>query len=166
MTKPKGHGAIVDIFQSNIDPAIRRAAETMALIDPATGPKAAAPGKTNRHLYILSIMTAFLLPPTLVTGFFGMNTGGLPFAGCLSQGCSGRACTEASSSIDDRCDDLIAPPQAVASLPPPPPAAALQAADSPPCSLTPACCRLRLELKRDFTELLDNDFGRETGAGR
>ena len=23
-------------------------------------------------------MTAFLLPPTLVTGFFGMNTGGLP----------------------------------------------------------------------------------------
>ena len=27
------------------------------------------------------IMTAFLLPPTLVTGFFGMNTGGLPFAG-------------------------------------------------------------------------------------
>jgi DNA replication licensing factor MCM3 len=25
---------------------------------------------------------------------------------------------------------------------------------------------LRLELKRDFTELLDNDFGRETGAGR
>jgi zinc transporter len=34
----------------------------------------------NRHLYILSIMTAFLLPPTLVTGFFGMNTSGLPFA--------------------------------------------------------------------------------------
>ena len=37
--------------------------------------------ETNRHLYILSVMTAFLLPPTLVTGFFGMNTGGLPFAG-------------------------------------------------------------------------------------
>jgi zinc transporter len=37
--------------------------------------------ETNRHLYILSIMTAFMLPPTLVTGFFGMNTGGLPFAG-------------------------------------------------------------------------------------
>ena len=32
-------------------PAIRRAAETMALIDPATGPKANAPAKTNRHLY-------------------------------------------------------------------------------------------------------------------
>ncbi len=25
-------------------------------------------------------MTAFLLPPTLVTGFFGMNTGALPFS--------------------------------------------------------------------------------------
>jgi len=35
----------------------------------------------NRHLYLLSIMTAFLLPPTLVTGFFGMNTSGLPFTG-------------------------------------------------------------------------------------
>jgi zinc transporter len=37
--------------------------------------------ETNRHLYILSLMTAFLLPPTLVTGFFGMNTSNLPFAG-------------------------------------------------------------------------------------
>lgn len=36
--------------------------------------------ETNRHLYILSLMTAFLLPPTLVTGFFGMNTAQLPFA--------------------------------------------------------------------------------------
>ncbi|PDT85521.1 transporter [Sinorhizobium sp. BJ1] len=36
--------------------------------------------ETNRHLYILSLMTAFLLPPTLVTGFFGMNTGALPFS--------------------------------------------------------------------------------------
>ena len=35
--------------------------------------------ETNRHLYILSLMTAFLLPPTLVTGFFGMNTTALPF---------------------------------------------------------------------------------------
>ena len=36
--------------------------------------------ETNRHLYILSILTAFMLPPTLVTGFFGMNTSSLPFA--------------------------------------------------------------------------------------
>ncbi len=39
-----------------------------------------ASSETNRHLYILSLATAFLLPPTLVTGFFGMNTGNLPFA--------------------------------------------------------------------------------------
>ena len=32
-------------------PAIERAARTMALIDPATGPKAAPPRATNRHLY-------------------------------------------------------------------------------------------------------------------
>ena len=31
--------------------AIRRAAETMALIDPARGPRAAPPRKNNRHLY-------------------------------------------------------------------------------------------------------------------
>ena len=35
--------------------------------------------RTNSNLYILSLLTALLLPPTLVTGFFGMNTGGLPF---------------------------------------------------------------------------------------
>ncbi|HEY0223609.1 MAG TPA: CorA family divalent cation transporter [Pseudolabrys sp.] len=29
---------------------------------------------TNRRLYTLSILTACFLPPTLVTGFFGMNT--------------------------------------------------------------------------------------------
>ncbi len=36
--------------------------------------------RANRNLYFLSIMTALLMPATLVTGFFGMNTGGLPFA--------------------------------------------------------------------------------------
>jgi zinc transporter len=39
-----------------------------------------ASSETNRHLYILSLATAFLMPPTLVTGFFGMNTDNLPFA--------------------------------------------------------------------------------------
>ncbi len=34
---------------------------------------------TNRRLFTLSILTAYLLPPTLVTGFFGMNTKDLPF---------------------------------------------------------------------------------------
>lgn len=36
--------------------------------------------RTNQNLYILSIITALMLPATLVTGLFGMNTGGLPFA--------------------------------------------------------------------------------------
>lgn len=35
---------------------------------------------TNRRLFTLSVLTACLLPPTLVTGFFGMNTKDLPFA--------------------------------------------------------------------------------------
>ena len=33
---------------------------------------------TNRRLFTLSVLTACLLPPTLVTGFFGMNTKDLP----------------------------------------------------------------------------------------
>jgi len=36
--------------------------------------------RTNQNLYLLSILSAVLLPATLVTGFFGMNTGGLPLA--------------------------------------------------------------------------------------
>ncbi len=35
--------------------------------------------RTNQNLYILSILSALMLPATLVTGFFGMNTGGLPW---------------------------------------------------------------------------------------
>lgn len=34
---------------------------------------------TNRQLFTLSVLTACLLPPTLVTGFFGMNTKDMPF---------------------------------------------------------------------------------------
>ena len=34
--------------------------------------------RTNTNLYVLSIMTALMLPATLITGIFGMNTGGLP----------------------------------------------------------------------------------------
>jgi zinc transporter len=41
----------------------------------------ATTNRTNQNLYILSLLTALLLPPTLVTGFFGMNTGGMPFEG-------------------------------------------------------------------------------------
>lgn len=33
----------------------------------------------NRNLHTLAVLTAIFLPPTLVTGIFGMNTKGLPF---------------------------------------------------------------------------------------
>ncbi|MGH6861941.1 MAG: CorA family divalent cation transporter [Phyllobacterium sp.] len=36
--------------------------------------------QSNQFLYILSIMTAVLLPTTVISGLFGMNTGGLPLA--------------------------------------------------------------------------------------
>lgn len=36
--------------------------------------------RTNRHLYVLSMITALLLPPSLVVGVFGMNLHGLPLA--------------------------------------------------------------------------------------
>jgi zinc transporter len=34
---------------------------------------------TNRNLYILSIVTVFFLPISLISGIFGMNLGGLPW---------------------------------------------------------------------------------------
>ncbi|EHR02723.1 transporter [Bradyrhizobium sp. WSM471] len=34
--------------------------------------------QSNNHLHTLSIVTSLLLPPTLITGIFGMNTKGLP----------------------------------------------------------------------------------------
>lgn len=36
--------------------------------------------QSNRQLYTLSVLTALFMPPTLVTGFFGINTKGLPLA--------------------------------------------------------------------------------------
>jgi zinc transporter len=34
--------------------------------------------ESNRHLHALSVVTMLLLPPTLVSSMFGMNTKGLP----------------------------------------------------------------------------------------
>jgi zinc transporter len=34
---------------------------------------------TNRNIYFLSIVTALLLPISVITGIFGMNVGGLPY---------------------------------------------------------------------------------------
>ncbi len=35
--------------------------------------------KMNRNVYYLTMLSGIFLPLTLVTGFFGMNTGGLPY---------------------------------------------------------------------------------------
>jgi zinc transporter len=37
--------------------------------------------RTNQNLYLLSIITALMLPATLITGLFGMNTGGMILQG-------------------------------------------------------------------------------------
>lgn len=34
--------------------------------------------RVNQNVYLLSVLTALMAPATLVTGFFGMNTGGMP----------------------------------------------------------------------------------------
>ena len=39
--------------------------------------------QTNENVYLLSVITALFMPATLVTGFFGMNTSGLPFTSGL-----------------------------------------------------------------------------------
>jgi zinc transporter len=43
--------------------------------------------RTNENVYLLSVITALIMPATLVTGLFGMYTGGLP----LTQGATGTA---------------------------------------------------------------------------
>lgn len=35
--------------------------------------------ETNRQLYVLTILSTLLMPPTLISGIFGMNVKGLPF---------------------------------------------------------------------------------------
>ncbi|HWU04639.1 MAG TPA: CorA family divalent cation transporter [Novosphingobium sp.] len=37
--------------------------------------------RINQNLYLLSVMTALMMPATLITGYFGMNTGDLPLIG-------------------------------------------------------------------------------------
>jgi zinc transporter len=59
-----------------IDHDVGSLAERARLLIEEMGAKTAE--ITNRRLFIISVLTAFLLPPTLITGFFGMNTKDLP----------------------------------------------------------------------------------------
>jgi Mg2+ and Co2+ transporter CorA len=59
--------------------------------------------KTNSNLYFLSLMSALLLPATLVTGFFGMNTANLP----LSHGPIGTAGAAVAAGISSLATWLL-----------------------------------------------------------
>jgi zinc transporter len=60
-----------------LDHEIAAISERARLLQDEIGAKLAA--ATNRNLFVLTIVTAFLLPPTLVAGIFGMNFPDLPF---------------------------------------------------------------------------------------
>jgi Mg2+ and Co2+ transporter CorA len=60
-----------------LDHEIAAIQERSRLLQDEIAAKAAA--ETNRHLFVLTILTALLLPPTLVSGIFGMNVSDLPF---------------------------------------------------------------------------------------
>ena len=60
-----------------LDHEIAAIQERARLLQDESGAKLAA--ATNRNLYVLTIVTALLLPPTLVAGLFGMNFADLPF---------------------------------------------------------------------------------------
>jgi zinc transporter len=60
-----------------LDHEIAAIQERSRLLQDEIGAKLAA--ETNRHLFALSMVTVFLLPPTLVAGVFGMNVTELPF---------------------------------------------------------------------------------------
>jgi zinc transporter len=66
-------GADVTALQSNL----RQLREELDLIQAQ---------RTNQNLYVLSLLSALLLPATLVTGLFGMNVHGLPFSGTPAGG--------------------------------------------------------------------------------
>ncbi len=60
-----------------LDQEIVAIQERARLLQDEIAAKVAA--ETNRSLFVLTIVTAFLLPPTLVAGIFGMNVTDLPF---------------------------------------------------------------------------------------
>jgi zinc transporter len=59
----------------NLDEMRQRA----ALLHEELGARVAE--QTNRNTLLMSIVSVIMLPMTFVTGYFGMNTGGLPFSG-------------------------------------------------------------------------------------
>lgn len=64
-----------------LDQAVRSLGERAKLLQEELAAELA--DESNRSLRALTVMTALLLPGSLVAGIFGMNTGGLPFAHSL-----------------------------------------------------------------------------------
>jgi Mg2+ and Co2+ transporter CorA len=63
----------VDAFHADL----HLQAERARLLQEELAPQLAT--ATNRNLFALTVVTTVLLPPAFVTGYFGMNTKGLPF---------------------------------------------------------------------------------------
>lgn len=61
----------------DLDQEVRAAQERARLLQDEIGARLSE--ESARHLNALSILTALLLPATLITGIFGMNTSDLPF---------------------------------------------------------------------------------------
>ncbi len=61
-----------------LDRDVNTLAERARLLQDEVGARLAE--ESNRQLYVLSILSALFLPPTFITGLFGMNVKGLPLA--------------------------------------------------------------------------------------
>lgn len=77
----QGLAAIEDMTTrlAALDHAIRATADRAKLLQEEIAAELA--DQSNRSLRALTVMTALMLPGTLVVGFFGMNTSGMPFEG-------------------------------------------------------------------------------------
>ncbi|MFC6790975.1 CorA family divalent cation transporter [Methylobacterium komagatae] len=60
-----------------LDRDVTALAERARLLQEEVGARVAE--ESNRQLYVLSVLSALFLPPTFLTGLFGMNVKGLPF---------------------------------------------------------------------------------------
>lgn len=76
--KPDGHDTAERGLHDALDDIVALHDRSRSLHDELT---TRMTEETNRRLYIVSLVTTLLLPATFVTGFFGMNTGGLLWAG-------------------------------------------------------------------------------------
>lgn len=78
---PAGLAAIEEMTTrlGSLDHSIRATADRAKLLQEEIAAELA--DQSNRSLRALTVMTALMLPGTLVVGFFGMNTSGMPFEG-------------------------------------------------------------------------------------